>query len=114
MEKAWCFVDAQGRKLYTWTVSQLKAAWREIQRQTDLTLEELAQVDWSQVLLDIGKGLLILTLVIAGTVVVIVLAKMLVAALLVLVAALVTGGGAALAALAATLGAATLVTAAAR
>ena len=40
---------------------------------TDLTLETLRQIDWTQVLLDIGKGLLAVAVVIAGVVVVFVL-----------------------------------------
>ncbi|OQS35925.1 VRR-NUC domain-containing protein [Chromobacterium haemolyticum] len=96
----WHFVNEQGKRIASWTSAQLRAAWAEIQRVTDLTLETLRQIDWTQVLLDIGKGLLAVAVVIAGVVVVFVLGGWLVAAL----AALVEMGAAAWAAVAVMLG----------
>ncbi|AOY01802.1 VRR-NUC domain-containing protein [Jeongeupia sp. USM3] len=105
--QAWHFVNEQGQRLATWTAAQLKAAWAEIQRLTDLTLKTLRQIDWTQVLMDIGKGLLVIAAVIAGVVVVFVLGGWLVAAL----AALVEMGAAAWAAVAVMLGGGTLAAA---
>jgi hypothetical protein len=98
--ETWHFVNEQGQRIASWTSAQLRAAWTEIQRCTDLTLETLRQIDWTQVLLDIGKGLLVVAAVIAGVVVVFVLGGWLVAAL----TALVEIGAAAWAAVAAMLG----------
>lgn len=98
--ETWHFVNEQGQRIASWTNAQLRAAWAEIQRCTDLTLETLRQIDWTQVLLDIGKGLLALAAIVAGVVVVFILGGWLVAAL----AALVEMGAAAWAAVAAMLG----------
>jgi hypothetical protein len=89
-------------------MAQLQEAWREIRHWTDLTLEELAKVEWSQVLINAGKGLLILVVAIAGALVVFALAVVLVAALVFLIelaAAALAAGGAAWAAFAALFGA---------
>jgi hypothetical protein len=99
--QAWHFVDEQGRKICTWTTAQLKAEWIKIQRRTDLELEDLSRVEWSQVLMDLGEGLLTVVLVIAGAAVVVVLAVVLVKVLLALIAiavAALSAGAAALAA----------------
>jgi hypothetical protein len=37
-----------------WTDEQLRAIWKEVQRYTDITLDALRQVDWVQVLIDVG------------------------------------------------------------
>jgi hypothetical protein len=106
-KQTWYFLDEQGQKGYEWTTAQLKAAWAKICRQTDLTLEEVARIEWTQVLLDLGKDLLTVVAVIAGVVVVIVITAALLAALLALIkiaAAAFAAGATVFAAFAATMG----------
>lgn len=104
---AWNYVNEQGQRIASWSTAQLQAAWKEIQRYTDLTLDTLRQIDWTQVLLDIGQGLLAVAVVIAGAIVVFVLGGWLVAAL----TALVEMGAIAWAAVATMLGGGALATA---
>ena len=71
--QAWRWASQTGRTVASWTDAQLRAAWREIQQATDMTLEMLNQVDWVQVLTDaataigvilvvVGVGVLVVTL----------------------------------------------------
>lgn len=71
--QAWQWVSRTGRHVASWTDEQLRAAWKEIQQATDMTLEMLKQVDWVQVLTDVamtvgvvlvvvGVGALVVTL----------------------------------------------------
>jgi hypothetical protein len=53
-QKAWEWVSETGAKIVRWTDEQLRAAWKEIQNFTDLTLEKLKEIDWMQVLIDVG------------------------------------------------------------
>ncbi|MBX8488039.1 VRR-NUC domain-containing protein [Pseudomonas cichorii] len=53
-QKAWDWVSETGAQIVRWTDDQLRAAWKEIQRYTDITLEMLRQIDWVQVLIDVG------------------------------------------------------------
>ena len=53
-QKAWEWVSETGAKIVRWTDEQLRAAWKEIQHFTDLTLEKLKEIDWMQVLIDVG------------------------------------------------------------
>ncbi|MEG1249668.1 MAG: VRR-NUC domain-containing protein [Citrobacter sp.] len=53
--QAWQWVSRTGRAAGTWTDEQLRAAWSEIQKATDMTLAMLKQVDWVQVLTTVAK-----------------------------------------------------------
>jgi hypothetical protein len=53
-QKAWEWVSETGAQVIRWTDEQLRAVWKEIQRYTDMTLEMLRQIDWVQVLIDLG------------------------------------------------------------
>lgn len=53
-QKAWEWISETGAKVVRWTDEQLRAVWKEVQRYTDLSLELLRQVDWLQVLIDLG------------------------------------------------------------
>lgn len=46
-----------------WTDEQLRAIWKEVQQYTDITLEWLRQIDWIQVLIDVG--IVVATVVVA-------------------------------------------------
>ena len=71
-QKAWEWVSETGGQIIRWTDEQLRAIWQEVQRYTDLTLDMLRQIDWVQVLIDIG-------IVVATVVVTILIAEALVA-----------------------------------
>ena len=62
-KKAWEWVSETGAQVISWTDAQLRAAWKEIQHYTDLTLEMLKEIDWMQVL--IGVGTVVATVVVA-------------------------------------------------
>lgn len=53
-QKTWEWVSESGAQVVRWTDEQLRAIWHEVQRYTDLTLEMLRQIDWVQVLIDLG------------------------------------------------------------
>lgn len=53
-QKAWEWVSETGAQVMRWTDEQLRAIWKEVQRYTDITLDALRQVDWVQVLIDVG------------------------------------------------------------
>ncbi|MFJ7797757.1 VRR-NUC domain-containing protein [Pseudomonas sp. NPDC096950] len=81
-QKAWEWVSETGGKILRWTDDQLRAIWQEVQRYTDLTLEALREVNWVQLLMNIGK-------IVATAVVIIVIGELIVAAAI--PAALLTG-----------------------
>ncbi|KHA70480.1 nuclease [Pseudomonas chlororaphis] len=72
-QKAWEWVSESGGQILRWTDDQLRAMWQEVQKYTDLTLEALKNVDWVQVLIDLGKAA-------ATAVVLIVIGELIVAA----------------------------------
>jgi hypothetical protein len=89
MEKAneaWVWVNEKGEHIARWTKEQLVAAWKEICRQTDLVWEQLKEIDWGQVLIDIGKAVVIVIAVIAAGVVAYIVAVLLVELLAALIA----------------------------
>jgi hypothetical protein len=83
--QSWQFISHTGRTLYRWSAAQLRAAWASIQAATDLTLQQLRQIDWMQVLMDIGQGLVVVVMI-AGVVVFFVMGGEIIAALAALVA----------------------------
>lgn len=52
---AWQWVSHTGRSVTSWTDEQIRAAWRQIQQATDITLAMLKQVDWVQILTSVAK-----------------------------------------------------------
>ena len=84
---AWEWISETGVKVLRWTDEQLRAIWREVQRYTDLTLEMLRDIDWVQVLIDVGLvvGTVVVAFVIAGALVAAGVPAALVSGLLVLV-----------------------------
>jgi hypothetical protein len=108
----WTWVDDAGGVVYEYTTAQLKAAWQAIKRQTDLTFENLKQIDWGQVAMTVVKGVVAIVLIVAAVVVIVVLAEVLAAALAALIAIVASASAAALAALALILGATAVASAA--
>lgn len=53
-QKAWEWVSETGVNILKWTDEQLKTVWKEIQKYADISLEVLKQIDWVQVLIDLG------------------------------------------------------------
>ena len=84
---AWEWISETGVKVLRWTDEQLRAIWREVQRYTDLTLEMLRDIDWVQVLIDVGLvvGTVVVAFVIAGALVAAGVPAAIVSGLLVLV-----------------------------
>jgi hypothetical protein len=62
--KAWEWVSESTGEVLRWTDEQLREMWKQVQHYTDLTLDMLKEVDWVQVLVDIG--------IVVGTVVVVI------------------------------------------
>ncbi len=109
---AWEWLSESGAQVVRWSDEQLRAAWAEVQRDTDLTIEMLAKVEWAQVLLTVGVavGTVVVTLLVGGVLVAAGVPASILAGLLVLVRlaqvawgwlASILGAGAAVAALSA-------------
>jgi hypothetical protein len=73
LDETWVWVSDTGMRVEQWTNEQLRAAWLQIQKVTDMTLDTLKQVNWVQILTDaavavgvilvaVGIGLLVVTL----------------------------------------------------
>ncbi|MCY1293249.1 hypothetical protein D9M70_425030 [compost metagenome] len=84
---AWEWVNETGTKVLRWTDEQLRAIWRDVQHYTDLTLEMLRDIDWVQVLIDIGLvvGTVVVAFLVAGALVSVGVPAAIVSGLLVLV-----------------------------
>ncbi|QXF32118.1 VRR-NUC domain-containing protein [Photorhabdus luminescens] len=111
---AFSWVSAQTGKIVTWTESEIKARWQTVQQGSDITLEELKNISWMQILKEVGEGMLEVVVIIAGVAVVILVTLAVAAALIALVeilAAAAAVSAAALAAVLAILASVTLATA---
>lgn len=53
-QKTWEWVSETSGQILSWTDEQLRMMWQEVQRYTDLTLEMLKEINWAQVLIDLG------------------------------------------------------------
>lgn len=68
-QKAWEWVSETGGQVIRWTDEQLRSIWKEIQRYMDTTLDMLQEMDWVQVLIDLGIAVATVVIVFAiGTV----------------------------------------------
>lgn len=69
--EAWVWASKTGKSVKSWTNTQIKNAWAEIEQATDMTLDMLKQVDWVQVLTSVAATVgVILVAVAVGAVVV--------------------------------------------
>ncbi|WP_166226242.1 VRR-NUC domain-containing protein [Pseudomonas atagonensis] len=64
-QKTWQWLSEKGGKVLSWTDDQLRAIWMEVQRYTDLTLEMLKEINWAQVLVDLGIAVATVVVVVA-------------------------------------------------
>ncbi|MBN3850694.1 VRR-NUC domain-containing protein [Paraburkholderia sp. Ac-20342] len=92
----WHYLDDTNQAVSRYTTAELKAAWQQIRQQTDLTVQQLRQIDWGQVCITMSGGMAVVVLVIDGVLVPVVLTQALVGALAALVAITATAGDAAL------------------
>jgi hypothetical protein len=93
------WISEKTGEIITWSVEQSQDLWRTVLLGSEITLEYLKQIDWVQVLSDIGNGTVQLAIKAAETVAVIIVTIVVAAALVALVAivaaALAAGGAAA-------------------
>ncbi|MEK9496333.1 VRR-NUC domain-containing protein [Photorhabdus sp. P32] len=82
---AFSWVSEQTGKIVTWTESEIKAQWQTVQQGSDITLEELKNISWMQILKEVGEGMLELVVIIAEVAVVILVTVAVAAALIALV-----------------------------
>ncbi|WP_391528419.1 VRR-NUC domain-containing protein [Photorhabdus akhurstii] len=100
---AFSWVNEQTGKIMTWTESEIKARWQTVQQGSDITLEELKNISWMQILKEVGEGMLEMVVIIAGVAVVILVTLAVAAALIALVEILAAAAAVSAAALAAVL-----------
>ncbi|ACX89273.1 VRR-NUC domain protein [Pectobacterium parmentieri WPP163] len=89
-------------EIITWTFTQIQALWKTVQAGMDITLDYLQQIDWVQILHDIGDGTVQLAIKVAEKVVTHIVVSAVAGALVLAVAAIaaaITAGTPALAAL---------------
>ncbi|MEQ2019502.1 VRR-NUC domain-containing protein, partial [Photorhabdus bodei] len=100
---AFSWVNEQTGKIVTWTESEIKARWQTVQQGSDITLEELKNISWMQILKEVGEGMLEVVVIVAGVAVVILVTLAVAAALIALVEILAAAAAVSAAALAAVL-----------
>ncbi|MCT8345537.1 VRR-NUC domain-containing protein [Photorhabdus kleinii] len=100
---AFSWVNEQTGKIVTWTENEIKARWQTVQQGSDITLEELKNISWMQILKEVGEGMLEVVVIIAEVAVVILVTVAVAAALIALVEILAAAVAASAAALAAVL-----------
>ncbi|WP_228940356.1 VRR-NUC domain-containing protein [Photorhabdus thracensis] len=85
---AFSWVSEQTGKIVTWTESEIKVQWQTVQQGSDITLEELKNMSWMQILKKVGEGMLEVVVIIAVAAALIALVEILAAAAAVSAAAL--------------------------
>ncbi|TDB45112.1 VRR-NUC domain-containing protein, partial [Photorhabdus luminescens] len=100
---AFSWVSEQTGKIVTWTESEIKAQWQTVQQGSDITLEELKNISWMQILKEVGEGMLEVVVIVAGVAVVILVTLAVAAALIALVEILAAAAAVSAAELAAVL-----------
>ncbi|MGV8003163.1 VRR-NUC domain-containing protein [Photorhabdus temperata subsp. temperata] len=100
---AFSWVNEQTGKIVTWTENEIKARWQTVQQGSDITLEELKNISWMQILKEVGEGMLEVVVIITGVAVVILVTLAVAAALIALVEILAAAAAVSAAALAAVL-----------
>ncbi|MEN5015505.1 VRR-NUC domain-containing protein [Erwinia sp. Eh17-17] len=70
-KESWIWFSRTGKYVAEWSNEQIRSAWATVQQATDMTLEMLKQVDWVQVLADVGKtvGVIVVVVGIAAAVI---------------------------------------------
>ena len=93
--ETWAWVSNSGKSVTSWSNAQLKAAWREIQHATDMTLDMLQQVEWVQVLTNVAKtvGVILVAVGIGALVVTLGIPQALIGAFLLIVRLAISAWG---------------------
>uniref|UniRef100_UPI0036DD13F5 VRR-NUC domain-containing protein n=1 Tax=Photorhabdus sp. RM322S TaxID=3342825 RepID=UPI0036DD13F5 len=81
---AFSWVSEQTGKIVTWTESEIKARWQTVQQGSDITLEELKNMSWLQILKKVGEEILEVVVIIAEVALVILVTLAVATALIVL------------------------------
>ncbi|WP_350307515.1 VRR-NUC domain-containing protein [Photorhabdus viridis] len=97
------WVNEQTGKIVTWTEREIKARWQTVQQGSDITLEDLKNMSWMQILKEVGEGMLEVVVIIAEVAVVILVTLAVAAALIELGEILIAAAAVSAAALAAIL-----------
>ncbi|WP_350307659.1 VRR-NUC domain-containing protein [Photorhabdus viridis] len=100
---AFSWISEQTGKIVTWTESEIKARWQTVQQGSDITLEDLKNISWMQILKKVGEEMLEVVVIIAEVAVVILVTLAVAAALIALVEILAAAASVSAAALAAVL-----------
>ncbi|WP_445494170.1 VRR-NUC domain-containing protein [Photorhabdus sp. SF281] len=100
---AFSWVSEQTGKIVTWTESEIKARWQTVQQGSDITLEDLKNISWMQILKKVGEEMLEVVVIIAEVAVVILVTLAVAAALIELGEILIAAAAVSAAALAAIL-----------
>ncbi|EOZ3033940.1 VRR-NUC domain-containing protein [Escherichia coli] len=93
--EVWGWASQTGKSVKSWTNTQIKAAWTEIQHATDMTLDMLKQVDWVQVLTNVAKtvGVILVAVGVGGLVVTLGIPEAIIGAFLLIVRLAISAWG---------------------
>ncbi|HGC5073783.1 TPA: VRR-NUC domain-containing protein [Escherichia coli] len=93
--EVWVWASQTGKSVKSWTNTQIKAAWTEIQHATDMTLDMLKQVDWVQVLTNVAKtvGVILVAVGVGGLVVTLGIPEAIIGAFLLIVRLAISAWG---------------------
>ncbi|WP_215261548.1 VRR-NUC domain-containing protein [Escherichia coli] len=93
--EVWVWASQTGKSVKSWTNTQIKAAWTEIQHVTDMTLDMLKQVDWVQVLTNVAKtvGVILVAVGVGGLVVTLGIPEAIIGAFLLIVRLAISAWG---------------------
>ncbi|EIG47521.1 VRR-NUC domain-containing protein [Escherichia coli] len=93
--EVWVWASQTGKSVKSWTNTQIKAAWTEIQHATDMTLDMLKQVDWIQVLTNVAKtvGVILVAVGVGGLVVTLGIPEAIIGAFLLIVRLAISAWG---------------------
>lgn len=93
--EVWVWASQTYKSVKSWTNTQIKAAWTEIQHVTDMTLDMLKQVDWVQVLTNVAKtvGVILVAVGVGGLVVTLGIPEAIIGAFLLIVRLAISAWG---------------------
>lgn len=93
--EVWVWASQTDKSVKSWTNTQIKAAWTEIQHATDMTLDMLKQVDWVQVLTNVAKtvGVILVAVGVGGLVVTLGIPEAIIGAFLLIVRLAISAWG---------------------
>ncbi|MVW21339.1 VRR-NUC domain-containing protein [Escherichia coli] len=93
--EVWVWASQTGKSVKSWTNTQIKAAWTEIQHATDMTLDMLKQVDWVQILTNVAKtvGVILVAVGVGGLVVTLGIPEAIIGAFLLIVRLAISAWG---------------------